>query len=43
MSKQGRVYATANMGHGKERKIFRTRIFIVPFDDLSINAYDTGF
>ena len=28
------------MGHGPGRQIFRTRFFIVPFHDLSIDAYD---
>ena len=40
---QVRIYTWANIGHGLDRKFFRTRIFIVPFLDLSIDAYDTSF
>ena len=40
---QVRIYARANMGHGPGRQIFRTRIFIVPFHDLSIDAYNASF
>ena len=29
-----RIYARANMRHGPGRKIFRTRIFILPIHDL---------
>ena len=37
---QGPTWAMARAVTSDWRQIFRTRIFIVPFHDLSIHAYD---